>query len=109
MFDLQSNRVGQILQHVITAQIQGSDVGVEQLLFALVLLGKELGDFLGVDIQKNRQRANVNNVLEELALPRVGVIGVADFCQGDTNDTKIIAKLRCRNRAGGVVKKVTAG
>jgi hypothetical protein len=45
--------------------------GVEQLLLALVLLAEELLDLGRVDVeQRYRQRADIDDVLEQLALAR---------------------------------------
>jgi hypothetical protein len=60
-----------VLLDVVAPQVQGPDVGIEQHLLALVLLGKELFEHLGLDIEQHRQRAHVDDVLEQLALARL--------------------------------------
>jgi len=50
--------------------VQRLHVGRQQLLLAAVLLAEQLLDLLRVDFQQHRQRAHVDDVLEQLALPR---------------------------------------
>jgi hypothetical protein len=60
-----------VLLREVAAQLQRAHVGVQQLLLAAVLLGKQLLDLRRVDAQQHRQGANVDDVLEQLALARV--------------------------------------
>ena len=59
-------------------RLQRLDVGIEQLLLALELLAEQPLDLLGVDVEQHRQRADIDDVLEQLALAGVGVGGVGD-------------------------------
>jgi hypothetical protein len=46
---------------------------IRSALLALVLLGEQLLDTSCVDVEQHRQRADIDDVLEQLALARVGV------------------------------------
>ena len=73
LLDAQPDRAFEILQCPVTAEMQGVDVGRQQLFLALVLLADQLLDELGVHIEQRTQRAEIDDVLEELALARVGI------------------------------------
>ena len=73
-------------------------VGLEQRFLALVLLGDELSTTSGVDVEQRGQRAEVDDVLEELALPRVAVRRVADRGERHADRRHVLAKLRRRQR-----------
>jgi hypothetical protein len=70
--DLERDRL-EVLACVVAAEFERLDVGVEQLLLALVLFAEELLDFGRVDVEQGRQRADIDDVLEQLALARVAV------------------------------------
>ena len=54
------------------------------------------------------ERADVDDVLEELALARVGVVLVADFRERHADHVDVVAELRRRQRLGVVVEEVAA-
>ena len=107
-FDLDAQRALQMLQRVLTAEFQRLEVGLQQRFFALVLLGKEFFDFRWVHVEQGRQRADINNVLEQLALTRIGIRFVADFGERHADDVNVVAELRLRHRLGAVVKQIAA-
>ena len=84
--------VRQVLLHEVSAQVQGLNVGRQQALLALVLLSEQFFKDIGVHVQQHRQGANVNDVLEQLALARVGVGRVADLGQRHADRVEILAK-----------------
>jgi hypothetical protein len=53
--------------------VERVQVGLEELLLALVLLADQLRDHFGLDAQHAGERADVDDVLEELALARGSV------------------------------------
>ncbi len=55
------------------------------------------------------ERADVDDVLEQLALARVAVGGVADLGERHADDVDVVAELRRRQRLGAVVEQVAAG
>ena len=84
----------QVLAREVAAQVQRLHVGGQQLFLALVLLAEQLLDHLRLDAQQDRQRADVDDVLEQLALARVVVDGVADLGQRHADDADVVAELR---------------
>src|SRR5258706_554626 len=67
--DAQSDR-REARDRVVGAHVQRLHVGLEELLLALVLLADEALDLLELDAEQGRERAHVDDVLEELALAR---------------------------------------
>ena len=63
----------------------------------------------GVHVEQRRQRADIDDVLEQLALARIGVCRVADRGQRHADHGDVVAELRARHRLGGVVEQVAAG
>ena len=61
-------------------------VGLEQRFLALVLLADQLLDLLGIDVEQRGERADVDDVLEQLALARIGVLAVADLGERHADD-----------------------
>ena len=105
----QAERARQMRARVVAAQLQRLEVGLEQLLLALVLLADQRRRSPRASMSSSaRQRADVDDVLEQLALARVGVGGVADLGQRHADDV-----MSSRNFDGGsglvlVVEEVAA-
>ncbi len=107
---LQPERLAaQVLAREVAAQVQRLDVGGQQLFLALVLLAEQLLDHFGLDAQQHGQRADVDDVLEQLALARVVVDRVADLGQRHADHVDVVAELRRRQRPRAVVEQVAAG
>jgi hypothetical protein len=105
----QPDRVLDIHHHPVAAEMQRMLVGVEQLLLALELLADQplhLGD---VHVEQRGQRADIDDVLEQLALARVFVFAIADGGQRHADDGDVVAESRLRHRLGGIVEQVAAG
>ena len=98
-----------MLQRVVAAEPQRFHVGLQQRLLALVLLGEQFLDLGGIDVEQRGERADVNDVLEELPLARIGIGRVADLGQRHADDVDVVAELRFRQRLGVVVEEVAAG
>src|SRR5204863_5408086 len=81
----QADRVLHIHHHPIAAEVERVFVGVEQLFLAFVLLGNQLFDFGDVHVEQRGQCADIDDVLEQLALARIGIFSVADRGQRDTD------------------------
>ena len=107
--DPDPQRIIEIVLGVDASHVHRVHVGFEQRLLALVLLADQLCDFFRVDIEQRGKRADVDDVLEQLALARVGVLPVADFRQRNADDGDVVAELRCRERLGRVIKQISAG
>ena len=65
--------------------MQRVDVGRQQFFLALVLLADQLLDQLRVHVEQRAQRAEIDDVLEKLALARVGIGRVGDAGQRHTD------------------------
>ena len=106
---LKPDRACEVHHRPVAAEMQRVLVGGEQLLLALVLLLDQLLDFGNVHVDQRRQRAQIDDVLEQLALARIGVFAVADRGQGHADDGDVVAELRGRQRLGVIVEQVAAG
>src|SRR5690606_40489090 len=67
----QADRVRQVARHPVAAQVQRLDVGLLQLRLAAVLLADQRLDHRRIDVEQRTQRADIHDVLEQLALARV--------------------------------------
>ena len=98
----------QVLERIGAPELQRVQVGLQERFLALVLLADQLGDHQRVDAEQRRERPDVDDVLEELALARVGVRLVADLGQRQPDDVDVVAELGLRQRLGVVVEKIAA-
>ncbi|MGX1356337.1 putative membrane protein [Bradyrhizobium elkanii] len=89
--------------------MQRMDVGGEQLLLALILLADQLLDQLGIEVEQRAERAEIDDVLEQLALPGIGVGRVGDRGQRHADDGDVLAEFRRRHRLGRIVEQIAAG
>ncbi len=95
--------------HPVAAEMQRVPVGVEQLLLALELLADQLLDLGNVHVEQRGQRADIDDVLEQLALARIGIFAIADRGQRHADDGDVVAEFRLRHRLGGIVEQIAAG
>ncbi len=107
--DFQPAGAGQIVARMVVAHAQRLMVGRDQRVLALVLLADQLLQHLDLDAQKLGQRADIDDVLEQLALARIAVGGIADLRQRHAQDVDVVAEFRRRDGAGGIVEQITAG
>ena len=61
-----------------------------------------------VDAEKLRQRADIDDVLEQLTLARILVAGVGQLGQRHADDIDVVPELRRRHRSRGIVEQVAA-
>ena len=87
----------------------GLDVGIEKLLLGAILVAGQLFHHREIDIEKRRKRADIDDVLEKLPLPRVLVGAVADYRQRHADDMDVGAKPRLRHGLGGIVEQIPTG
>ena len=66
-------------------------------------------DRLDVHVEQRRQRAEIDDVLEQLALARIAVGRIGDRGQRHADHGDVLAELRRRHRLGGIVEQVAAG
>jgi hypothetical protein len=89
--------------------LQCAHVALEQPLLALVLLAEQALDDGGVDVHQHRQRAQHHDVLEQRALARILVGGVADRGDRHADHGDVVAEGLGRLRPRAVVEQVAAG
>jgi hypothetical protein len=70
------------------------------------LLGQECFEYPKFDVEQGRQRTDVNDVLEQLPLPRIAEGVVAHFHHGDAEEVDVRALVIRRQLFGAVVDKV---
>ena len=105
----QADRAVEVGERVVAPHLHRVEVGFEQFFLAFVLLADQLGDRAGVDVEQRGERADVDDVLEQLALARVVVGRVADVGERHAEDIDVVAKLRLRQRPGVVVEEIPSG
>ena len=83
--------------------------GRQQLFLALVLLADQLLDQLRVHVEQRAQRAEIDDVLEQLALARIGIGRIGDRGQRHADHGDVGAEFRRRHRLGRIVEQIAAG
>ena len=109
LLDAQADRAFQVLQRPVAAEMQRMDVRRQQLFLALVLLADQLLDQLGVHVEQGAHRAEIDDVLEQLALARIGIGRVGDGGQRHADHGNVGAEFRRRHRLGRIVEQIAAG
>ena len=71
--DRQADRAREVRERVIASEVKRLAVRFEQRFLAAVLLGEEALDHVGLDVEQRGQRAEIDDVLEQLPLPDVAV------------------------------------
>ena len=87
------------------AEAQRPLVGLDQLLLAFELFGGELLHDAEVDVEKRGEGADIDDVAEELALPRVSVLRGADLCERHAERHDVVTRYGGRQRAGRIVEE----
>ena len=103
------DRAFQVGQRIVAAEMQRVHVRGQELFLALVLLGDEPLDDLRIDVEQRRERAEIDDVLEQLPLARIGIGRVGDGGERHADDGDVVAEFRLRHRLGGIVEQITAG
>ena len=105
----QPDRAVEIERRPVAAEMQRVLVGGKELLLALELLFDQFFDCRDVHVEQRRQRADIDDILEQLALARIGVFAVGDRGQRHADDVDVVAEFRRRHRLGAVVEQISAG
>ena len=108
LLQAQADRAGEVEGGVVAPDMQRLDVGLDQLFLALVLLADQLLDHLDVHVEQRGEHADIDDVLEQLALARIGIFAVADRGQRHADDRDVLAEFGGRQRLGGIVEQVAA-
>ena len=109
LLDAQPDRAFQVLQRPVAAEMQRMDVRGQELFLALVLLADQLLDDLRIHLEQGAHRAEIDDVLEQLALARIGIGRVGDRGQRHADHGDIGAEFRRRHRLGRIVEQIAAG
>src|SRR6266536_1130141 len=107
--DSEPDRAGEVLARVIAPDLQGLEIGSDELVLALELLADQFLGCLYVHVEQCGERADVHDVLEELALPRIAVAAIADLGERHADDADVVTEPRFRHRAGRIVEQIAAG
>ena len=94
---------------MVAAHVERLQVRRDQLVLALELLADQLLDLGRLDAEDLGERADIDDVLEQLALARVGVARVADRGERQAEHGDVVAEFRRRHRPGRIVEEVAAG
>ena len=99
----------QVLAGVVAAHLEGANVRGDEFVLAPVLRRDHPRDDVEIDVQQRRQGAHVDDVLEQLALPRIRVGGHDQL--GDRHTYLVhVAPEQAPVEAGGViVEQVSPG
>src|SRR4029077_2790367 len=73
------------------------------------LLLYQLLEHRDVHVEQRRERTDIDDVLEQLALPQIGVFTVAYRGQRNADHRDVLAKLGLRHRLGAIVEQVAPG
>ena len=103
------DRALQVHQRPVAPEMKRMQVRLDQLFLRLELLLDQLLEHLDLHVEQRGERADIDDVLEQLALAQIGVFAIADRGQRHADDRDVLAELRLRHRLGGVVEQVSAG
>ena len=92
---------------LIEPNIKALHIGLDQLVFAFVLLANELLDDLHIHVKEGGEYADIDDVLEQLT-SRGRVYSRLDGCERHANDRDVITEFRRRHRLGQIVEQITA-
>ena len=106
--DTQANRAGEMRLRIFMADVQRLDIWRDEFFLALELLADQGFDDRDLDVEQRRERADIDDVLEELAQTRFLVTPVADFGQRHADNRDVVAEFRSRYRARRIVEQVPA-
>ncbi len=106
--DLQSDAPFQVRFGIVAAQMQGLVVGRDELVLAAELLRDETLHLGDLDSEQGCERAHVDDVLEQLPLPRIGVSLVANGRERHADHVDVASESRRRHRPGRIVEQVAS-
>src|SRR5579883_2712478 len=86
----QPDRTFEMRERIIAAHMERMDVGGYELVLALELLAQQLLDLARIHVEKRRQRADIDDVLEQLPLPRIRVFAIADLGKRHADDGDVV-------------------
>ena len=109
MAQAQPDRALQVLERPVAPEMERVEVRLDEFFLRAELLGDELLGRLDVHVQQRTKRADIDDVLEQLALARIGVFAIADRGQRHSNDGDVVAELGRRQRLGAIVEQISAG
>ena len=93
---------------VLEADVQRPNIGFDQLGLALELVGDQAFDHADFNIQQRRERADIDDVLEQLTLPQIGIFAGADFRQRHAERDDVAAQTRGGPGSRRIIEEVTS-
>ena len=106
--DAHAQRAVEVRSGVVVAELQGVHVGRDQLFLALELAADHFPEHVEPHVQQRGQGADVDDVLEQLALAGVMVFLDAHVHQRHADHVHVLAHGLARQRLAGVVNAVAA-
>ena len=104
----QADRMLEVHHHVVAAEVQRVHVRLDQRVLGAELLGNQLLDHADVHVEQRRERAHIDDVLEQLALARIDVFAIADRGERHADHRDVVAEARGGQRLGRIVEQVAA-
>ena len=98
----------EIHHHVVAAEVQRVHVRLDQRVLGAELLGNQLLDHADVHVEQRRERAHIDDVLEQLALARIDVFAIADRGERHADHRDVVAEARGGQGLGRIVEQVAA-
>src|SRR5262249_39838700 len=105
---LGAERALQVQNRIVPADMQRLDIGLDQLVFAFVLFANELLHDLYFHVEEGGKHADINDVLEQLALARVCIFAITDGGKRHADNRDVIPEFRWGHRLGRVVEQKSA-
>ena len=84
----------EVLFSELTAELERFEVRLDQLVFPLELFGQQLLHQFRFEAEQVREHADIADVLEQLALARIGKLGRDQLSQRRADNGDVVAKLR---------------
>ena len=97
-----------MLTYIVPPQGQGVDIGLDKARFGFEILADQGVGGVLIDAQQFGQRAHIDDVLEQLALARIGVGRVAHRGQRHADQGDVVANALRRQRLGRIVEQIAA-
>ena len=89
--------------------MKASRLGCSSLVLPLYCSPSSVADDFRLDPEHRREHADVDDVLQQLALARIGVARRAEVGERNAQDLDVTAELRRRHRLRAVVEQIAAG
>src|SRR5262249_28123581 len=93
MTQAQPDRALQILQRPVAPEMERMEVRLDEFFLRAELLRDELLGGLEVHVEQRTKRPDIDDILEQLALARIGIFAIADRGQRHSDDGDVLPEL----------------